>query len=372
MEYRKLGRTGLEVSALCLGTMQFGWTADEGKAAEVMDAFVAAGGNFIDTADVYSRWHPGNPGGVSEEIIGRWLQQRGNRRQVVLATKVRGRMWDGPNGEGLSRAHIIQACEDSLRRLQTDWIDLYQTHWYDAETPIEETLRALDDLVRAGKVRYIGCSNLPAWRLTTALWQSDKLGLARYDALQPHYSLVHRAEFEREMADLCREQQLGVIPYSPLAGGFLTGKYRRDQPFPADSLLATRRLGPAAMVLCSLLAGVLLTVGGAAHLDVRLNFLNFVALPLTFGIGVEYAMNLYDRVEHLGDVGDGLRSVGGAVSLCSLTTIIGYGSLLVADNQALQSFGYLAVAGELACSGTAMFLLPSAMVLVQRRRERSK
>nr|MBK7064281.1 MMPL family transporter [Deltaproteobacteria bacterium] len=138
------------------------------------------------------------------------------------------------------------------------------------------------------------------------------------------------------------------------------------------SLLATRRLGPAAMVLCSLLSGVLLTVGGAAHLDVRLNFLNFVALPLTFGIGVEYAMNLYDRVEHLGDVGDGLRSVGGAVSLCSLTTIIWYGSLLVADNQALQSFGYLAVAGELACSGTAMFLLPSAMVLVQRRRERAK
>ncbi|MFZ1597263.1 MAG: aldo/keto reductase, partial [Anaerolineae bacterium] len=162
-------------------------------------------------------------------------QQRGNRRQVVLATKVRGRMWDGPNGEGLSRAHIIQACEDSLRRLQTDWIDLYQTHWYDAETPIEETLRALDDLVRAGKVRYIGCSNLPAWRLTTALWQSDKLGLARYDALQPHYSLVHRAEFEREMADLCREQQLGVIPYSPLAGGFLTGKYRKDQPLPESA-----------------------------------------------------------------------------------------------------------------------------------------
>jgi len=138
------------------------------------------------------------------------------------------------------------------------------------------------------------------------------------------------------------------------------------------SLLATRRLGPAAMVLCSLLSGVLLTVGGAAHLDVRLNFLNFVALPLTFGIGVEYAMNLYDRVEHLGDVGEGMRSVGGAVSLCSLTTIIGYGSLLVADNQALQSFGYLAVAGELACSATAMFLLPSAMVLVQRRRERAK
>ena len=232
MEYRRLGRTGLKVSALCLGTMQFGWTADEPRSVEVMDAFMAAGGNFIDTADVYSRWHPGNPGGVSEEIIGRWMHARGNRRQVVLATKVRGRMWESPNGEGLSRAHIIQACEDSLRRLQTDWIDLYQTHWYDAETPIEETLRALDDLVRAGKVRYVGCSNYPAWRLATALWQSDKRGLARYDALQPHYSLVHRAEFERELADLCREQQIGVIPYSPLAGGFLTGKYRKDQPLP--------------------------------------------------------------------------------------------------------------------------------------------
>lgn len=232
MEYRRLGRTGLKVSALCLGTMQFGWTADEPRSVEVMDAFMAAGGNFIDTADVYSRWHPGNPGGVSEEIIGRWMHARGNRRQVVLATKVRGRMWESPNGEGLSRAHIIQACEDSLRRLQTDWIDLYQTHWYDAETPIAETLRALDDLVRAGKVRYVGCSNYPAWRLATALWQSDKRGLARYDALQPHYSLVHRAEFERELADLCREQQIGVIPYSPLAGGFLTGKYRKDQPLP--------------------------------------------------------------------------------------------------------------------------------------------
>lgn len=232
MEYRKLGRTGLKVSALCLGTMQFGWTTDETTANEVMDSFMTAGGNFIDTADIYSRWHPGNPGGVSEEIIGRWLQQRGVRRHMVLATKVRGRMWDGPNGEGLSRSHIIQACEDSLRRLQTDWIDLYQTHWFDAETPIEETLRALDDLVRAGKVRYIGCSNYPAWRLTAALWASDKRGLVRYDALQPHYSLVHRAEFERELADLCREQQIGVIPYSPLAGGFLTGKYRKDQPLP--------------------------------------------------------------------------------------------------------------------------------------------
>ena len=228
MEYRKLGRTGLKVSELCLGTMQWGWTASEEDGCAVMDAFVEAGGNFIDTADVYSRWVPGNPGGVSEEIIGRWMQDRGNRRQIVLATTVRGRMWEGPNGEGLSRAHIMQACEDSLRRLQTDTIDLYQTHYFDADTPIDETLRALDDLVRAGKVRYIGCSNYPAWRLTQALWTSDKLDLARFDSLQPHYSLIHRAEFERELKPLCESHQIGVIPYSPLAGGFLTGKYRRD------------------------------------------------------------------------------------------------------------------------------------------------
>jgi aryl-alcohol dehydrogenase-like predicted oxidoreductase len=228
MEYRKLGRTGLKVSELCLGAMQFGWTADEATSFAVMDAFVAAGGNFIDTADIYSRWAEGNPGGVSEHIIGRWLKARGNRGAIVLATKARGRMWDGPNGEGLSRGHLIRACEDSLRRLDTDYVDLYQTHFFDADTPIDETLRALDDLVRTGKVRYVGCSNYPAWRLAKALWVSDRLGLARYDTLQPHYNLAHRAEFERELKPLCKEESVGVIPYSPLAGGFLTGKYRRD------------------------------------------------------------------------------------------------------------------------------------------------
>ena len=151
-----------------------------------------------------------------------------HRDQIVLATKVRGRMWDGPNGEGLSRGHIIKACEDSLRRLQTDYIDLYQTHFYDVATPIEETMAALDTLVRQGKVRYVGCSNYPAWRLTHALWASDKHNLVRYDSIQPHYNLAHRAEFEREAKDVCVHFGLGVIPYSPLAGGFLTGKYRRD------------------------------------------------------------------------------------------------------------------------------------------------
>ncbi len=228
MHYRKLGRSGLKVSELCLGTMQWGWSADTDDAFAVMDAFVEAGGNFIDTADVYSKWAEGNSGGVSEEIIGRWLKCHGKRHEIVLATKVRGAMWPGPNGEGLSRSHIIQACEDSLRRLQTDYIDLYQTHWYDAETPIEETMAALDTLVQQGKVRYVGCSNYPAWRLMQALWASDAGSLARYDSLQPHYNLVNRAEYERELAEVCATYGVGVIPYSPLAGGFLTGKYRRD------------------------------------------------------------------------------------------------------------------------------------------------
>lgn len=229
MKYRKLGRTGLQVSELCLGTMQFGWTTDEKNAFAVMDAFVAAGGNFIDTADVYSRWAEDNPGGVAEQIIGRWMVERGNRQDIVLATKVRGKMWEGPNGEGLSRAHIMRAVEDSLRRLDTDYIDLYQTHWFDEDTPIDETLRALDDLVRQGKVRYVGASNYPAWRLMEALWRADVYGTPRYDSLQPHYNIARRDEFERELIEVCERYKVGVIPYSPLAGGFLTGKYEKDK-----------------------------------------------------------------------------------------------------------------------------------------------
>jgi aryl-alcohol dehydrogenase-like predicted oxidoreductase len=176
----------------------------------------------------------GNPGGVSETIIGKWMKERKNRRHVVLATKVRGRMWEGPNGEGLSRKHIMHAVEDSLRRLQTDYIDLYQIHWDDLETPIDETLQAMDDLVRQGKVRYLGASNISAWRLMKALCISDKHDLARYDSLQPHYNLAHRNEFEAELKPLCESELIGVIPYSPLAGGFLTGKYHLDSP-PPDS-----------------------------------------------------------------------------------------------------------------------------------------
>ena len=232
MEYRNLGRTGLKVSELCLGTMQFGWTADENTSFDVLTRAFEAGINFIDTADVYSRWSPGNPGGIAETIIGRWLKDNKiPREKVIIATKVRARMGDSPNDEGLSRVHILNAIEGSLRRLGVEYIDLYQTHWFDESTPIEETLRSLDDLVHQGNVRYIGCSNHPAWRLTEAIWTAKINGLARYESLQPHYNLVHRAEFERELAEVCRAYGLGVIPYSPLAGGFLTGKYSpSDQP----------------------------------------------------------------------------------------------------------------------------------------------
>lgn len=242
MDYRPLGRTGLKVSELCLGTMQLGWTADEDLSHRILSAACNAGVNFIDTADIYSRWVEGNPGGVSETIIGNWLKSSGvSRDHLIIATKVRGRMGEGPNDEGLSRLHIYQAVEASLRRLGTDYIDLYQTHWYDDKVPIEDTLSALDDLIRQGKVRYIGCSNYPAWRLTEALWTSKHLHLARFESLQPHYSLVRRAEFERELADVCRSYAIGVIPYSPLAGGFLTGKYRRDHaPDSARSRGASR------------------------------------------------------------------------------------------------------------------------------------
>jgi aryl-alcohol dehydrogenase-like predicted oxidoreductase len=226
MEYKRLGRTGLKVSELCMGSMNFGWTAPRENCLPVMDAFIDAGGNFIDTADVYSRWAPGNPGGVAEALIGEWLKTK-RRDQIILATKVRGQMGTGPNDQGLSRKHILDACDASLRRLQTDYIDLYQTHSWDEHTPLAETLRALDDLVKAGKVRYIGCSNLPAWHLMEALWTSDNLNIARYDSLQPHYNLVHRAEFEREHRAVCLKYGIGVIPYSPIAGGLLSGKYRR-------------------------------------------------------------------------------------------------------------------------------------------------
>ncbi len=232
MNTTQLGSTGITVSNLCLGSMQFGWTADEAASFAVMDAFVAAGGNFIDTADIYSNWTPGNSGGVSEEIIGRWMKARGNRSSIVIATKVRGPMWKGDDGEGLSRAHIMRAVEDSLRRLQLDTIDLYQCHWPDEKTPIETTLTVFDELINAGKVRHIGASNYSAAQLGAALKAAEAKKLPRFATLQPHHNLVHRKEYEAELAPLCARGGIGVIPYSPLAGGFLTGKYRKGQPLP--------------------------------------------------------------------------------------------------------------------------------------------
>ena len=233
MQFSRLGRTGLKVSNICLGTMQFGWTTTAVDAHAVMNRAVDLGCNFFDTADIYSSWAESSYAGKSEEIIGEWLTSGHIRREdLILATKVRGKMSDAPTDQGLSRHHIINSVHSSLRRLRTDYIDLYQVHWPDDETPLDETLEALTDLVRQGLVRYIGCSNFPAWLLAKSLWVSDMRRLARFETLQPHYSLVHRAEFERELLPLCLDQQIGVIPYSPLAAGFLTGKYRRDEPWP--------------------------------------------------------------------------------------------------------------------------------------------
>ena len=242
MDYRKLGRTGLKVSPLCMGTMQFGWSLNETDTHRILSATFDAGINFIDTADIYSKWVEGNPGGVSETYIGNWMKKNKiPRDQIVLATKVRGEMGKGPNDQGLSRVHIINAVEASLRRLQTDYLDLYQSHWTDDDTPIEETLRAFDDLIKQGKVRYIGASNYAAWELMQALWTSDKYNLARYDSLQPHYNLIHRDGFERELHAVCKTYEIAVIPYSPLAGGFLTGKYRKNESLPESKRAEGRK-----------------------------------------------------------------------------------------------------------------------------------
>ena len=231
MKLRKLGRTGLKVSNLCLGTMTFGnptWGCDEPTSARIVDRFLDAGGNFVDTADVYSA-------GVSEQITGRAI--RNKRAQVILATKVAGPMGTTANDLGLSRKHILDAIDASLRRLGTDYIDLYQVHAYDPTTPLDETLRALDDCVRAGKVRYLGCSNFSAWQLMKATALARELGTARFDCLQPQYSLVCRS-IEREHIPLCLEEGIGVIPWSPLGGGLLTGKFRKGAAAPQGSRAA--------------------------------------------------------------------------------------------------------------------------------------
>jgi aryl-alcohol dehydrogenase-like predicted oxidoreductase len=229
MEHRRLGRTGLMVSELCLGTMTFGRELDEEGSREILARFLEAGGNFADTADVYES-------GVSEEIVGRAVKDV-SRDELVLATKVRFPMGEGPNDVGLSRKHILSGCEASLRRLGTDYIDLYQVHMWDAATPLEETLSALTDLVRAGKVRYIGASNFTGWQLVKAVCVSEREGFEKFVSLQPQYSLVER-NVEREVLPACREEGVGVIPWGPLGGGFLSGKYRRGEEPPEDSRIA--------------------------------------------------------------------------------------------------------------------------------------
>ncbi len=225
---RKLGNSGLEIAPLVFGGNVFGWTVDDSMGFRLLDSFVAAGFNAIDTADVYSRWVPGHTGGESETLIGKWLKRSGNRHKVIIATKVgvemRGR-------KGLSRTRIFEAAEESLLRLQTDYIDLYQSHTDDADTPLEETLSTYADLIRQGKVRAIGASNYKANRLLAALEVSRKNGLPRYESLQPNYSLVERAEYESELEPLCQREGLGVINYFPLASGFLSGKYRSEADF---------------------------------------------------------------------------------------------------------------------------------------------
>jgi aryl-alcohol dehydrogenase-like predicted oxidoreductase len=226
MEKRRLGQSDIHTAPLCLGGNVFGWTLDEAGSFRILDEFVAAGFDFIDTADVYSKWVPGHVGGESETILGKWFRQRGNRSKVILATKVGSQM--RPDGTGLSRAYIMRAVEDSLRRLQTDYIDLYQSHIDDAQTSLEETLGAFGDLIRQGKVRAIGASNYSAARLTQALDLAQR-GLPRYDSLQPLYNLYDRSDFENELAPLCVQRGVGAITYFSLASGFLSGKYRSRQ-----------------------------------------------------------------------------------------------------------------------------------------------
>lgn len=225
MRHVRLGRTGLPVSRLCLGTMTFGLQCDEPASRAILDRAAEGGITFLDTADVYPLGGTPETVGRTEEILGRWLA--GRRHEFIVATKCSGatgaRSWD----RGLSRKHVLDAIDASLRRLKTDYVDLYQAHHPDPDTPIDETLRAFDDVVRAGKARYVGCSNYPAWQTARALGRSDLLGLARFDTVQPRYNLLFR-QIERELLPLCEDEGLAVIPYNPLAGGFLSGKHRRE------------------------------------------------------------------------------------------------------------------------------------------------
>lgn len=288
MEKRKLGNSGLETGPLIFGGNVIGWTADEATSFKLLDAFVASGMNMIDTADVYSKWAPGNKGGESETVIGNWLAQRGGRDKVLIATKVGVEM--APGETGLSRAYILREVERSLSRLKTDYIDLYQSHRDDPETSFEETLETYEELIKAGKVRAIGASNYKADRLAESLKVSAARNLPRYETLQPWYNLYDRADFEGEMADLCKRENIAVIPYFSLASGFLTGKYRSEKDLAGrprayrvkdmlnergfrilkalDKVSAERNATPAQVSLAWLLArGVAAPIASATNLD---------------------------------------------------------------------------------------------------------
>ena len=226
MNLRSLGRSGLKVSPLAFGGNVFGWTADEAASMKLLDRFVDEGFNFIDTADVYARWAPGNKGGESETVLGKWLRKSGKRDKVIIATKVGMEM--GPDKKGLAPAYIRSAIEDSLKRLQTDYVDLYQSHTDDSATPLADTLGTYDELIKTGKIRAIGASNYNAERLRESLAVSKKHNLPRYESLQPNYNLYDRADFESGPRDVCLENEIGVISYFSLASGFLTGKYRSE------------------------------------------------------------------------------------------------------------------------------------------------
>ena len=275
MQLRKLGASGIDIAPLVFGGNVFGWTIDEDTSFRILDAFVERGFNCIDTADVYSIWVPGHTGGESETVLGKWIKARGNRSRVVIATKVGWEM--SKEKKGLSKAYIVQAVEDSLRRLQTDYIDLYQSHKDDPDTAVEETLDAYATLVTAGKVRAIGASNFGAERLEASLKVSAARGLPRYATLQPHYNLLERSDYERNLEALCVREGLGVISYFSLAAGFLTGKYRTEADLAKsprglafakkyldargmrvldalDAVAARRQSAPAAVALAWLLA----------------------------------------------------------------------------------------------------------------------
>jgi len=302
LDRRKLGDSGFEVAPLAFGGNVFGWTADEAMSFRLLDQFVDAGFNLVDTADSYSRWVAGHQGGESETLIGRWIARRGRHDDLVIATKVGSDM--GQGHKVLRRDYILQAAEASLRRLQVDCIDLYQSHWDDEKTPFEETLAAYDQLLRQGKVKAIGASNLTAARLSQALEVSKARALPRYTTLQPHYNLYERASFEGELQALCVRENIGVITYFSLAAGFLTGKYRSEADFgksargpgmkkflnprgmkildALDTVAAPRHATPAQVALAWLMArpGVTAPIASATHPDQLRDILGAASLKL--------------------------------------------------------------------------------------------